>query len=150
MGCCEKKKPPSEKLIENGQSQDQNSKNKKEIEISYPKLTYNDFEPLKLLGTGSFGRVLLVRFKTNNQLYAMKILSKNQLKITHQEEHTMTERDLMVKLTSPFLVSIKFAFQDESKLYIVSDFMQGGDMFYHLHFQILDVHILIVHQLHYY
>ena len=133
MGCCEKKKPPSEKLIENGQSQDKNSKNKKEIEISYPKLTYNDFEPLKLLGTGSFGRVLLVRFKTNNQLYAMKILSKNQLKITHQEEHTMTERDLMVKLTSPFLVSIKFAFQDESKLYIVSDFMQGGDMFYHLH-----------------
>ena len=133
MGCCEKKKSPSEKLIENDQSQEPNSKNKKEIEISYPKLTYNDFEPLKLLGTGSFGRVLLVRFKTNNQLYAMKILSKNQLKITHQEEHTMTERDLMVKLTSPFLVNIKFAFQDESKLYIVSDFMQGGDMFYHLH-----------------
>ena len=133
MGCCEKKKSPSEKLIENDQSQEPNSKNKKEIEISYPKLTYNDFEPLKLLGTGSFGRVLLVRFKTNNQLYAMKILSNNQLKITHQEEHTMTERDLMVKLTSPFLVNIKFAFQDESKLYIVSDFMQGGDMFYHLH-----------------
>ena len=103
MGCCEKKKSSSEKLIENDQSQEPNSKNKKEIEISYPKLTYNDFEPLKLLGTGSFGRVLLVRFKTNNQLYAMKILSKNQLKITHQEEHTMTERDLMVKLTSPFL-----------------------------------------------
>ena len=88
---------------------------------------------MKLLGTGSFGRVLLVRFISNDQLYAMKILSKNQLKITQQEEHTKTERDLMVKLNSPFLVNIKFVFQGETKLYIVSDFMQGGDMFYHLH-----------------
>ena len=49
----------------------------------------------------------------------MKILSKNQFKTTHQEEHTKTERDFMVKLSSPFLVNIKFAFQDETKLYIV-------------------------------
>ena len=39
----------------------------------------------------------------------------------------------MVKLSSPFLVNIKFAFQDERKLYIVSDFMQGGGLFYHLY-----------------
>ena len=63
----------------------------------------------------------------------MKILNKEQLKIKHQEEHTKTERDLMVKINNPFIVNIKFAFQDETKLYIVSDFMQGGDMFYHLH-----------------
>ena len=63
----------------------------------------------------------------------MKILSKNQSKITHQEEHIKTERDLMVKLSLPFLVKIKFAFQDGTKLYIVSDFMQGGGMFYHLY-----------------
>ena len=62
----------------------------------------------------------------------MKILSKNQFKITHQEEHTKTD-DLMVKLSSSFLVNIKFAFQDLTKLYIVSDFMQGDDMFYHLY-----------------
>ena len=74
-----------------------------------------DFEPLKLLGTGLFGRELLVRILSNNQLYAMKILSKNQLKIIHQEEYTKTELDLMVKLSSPFLVNIKFAFQDEAK-----------------------------------
>ena len=64
----------------------------------------------------------------------MKILGKNQLKITHQEEHTKTERDLMVKLSSPFLVNIKFAFQDETKLYIVSDFMQGTRWWYVLLF----------------
>ena len=134
MGCCCKKKK-REQLIDKNDPNNSNEGNKKEIEISYPKLSYKDFEPLKLLGTGSFGRVLLVRFISNDQLYAMKILSKNQLKITQQEEHTKTERDLMVKLNSPFLVNIKFAFQDETKLYIVSDFMQGGDMFYHLHSQ---------------
>ena len=90
---------------------------------------------MKLLGTGSFGRVLLVRFISNDQLYAMKELSKSKIKINKQEEHSKSERDLMIELTSPFIVNIKFAFQDETKLYIVSDFMQGGDMFYHLHSQ---------------
>ncbi len=63
----------------------------------------------------------------------MKILSKRQIKLKHQEDHTKTERNLMVKINCPFVVNIKFAFQDESQLYIVTDFMQGGDMFYHLH-----------------
>ena len=125
MGCCEKKR---NQLIDKEKAQEIG-------EILYPKLNYNDFEPLKLLGTGTFGRVLLVRFKTNNQLYAMKILMKSHIKSTHQEEHTKAERDLMVQIDNPFLLNIKFAFQDETKLYIVSNFMQGGDMFYHLHFE---------------
>ena len=128
MGCCQKKK--QDQLI------DKKEKNEEQKEIpNYEnlKLSYNDFQPIKLIGTGSFGRVLLVRFIANNTLYAMKILSKTQLKLKKQEEHTRTERNLMVKVNCPFVVNIKFAFQDESKLYIVSDFMQGGDMFYHLH-----------------
>ena len=59
-------------------------------------ICYKDFEPLKLLGTGSFSRLFLIRFISNNQLYAMKILSKNQLKITNQEEHTKTQSNLMI------------------------------------------------------
>ena len=131
MGCCQKKK--KEQLIEKNQSQEMKSNTNQEINIENIKLTYNDFKALKLLGTGSFGRVLLVRYLKNNILYAMKILSKKQIKLKHQEEHTKTERDLMVKINNPFIVNINFAFQDDSKLYIVSDFMQGGDMFYHLH-----------------
>ena len=154
MGCCEKRK--EERSIEENKerkesemqeniTKDQDEEVEKESDkeaekdinrdsgIENIKLTYNDFEALKLLGTGSFGRVLLVRFLNNNNLYAMKILSKDQIKLRHQEEHTKTERDLMVKVNSPFIVNIKCAFQDENKLYIVSDFMQGGDMFYHLH-----------------
>ena len=133
MGCCEKKK--QDPLIDNINTNELQTNPNQDLNSSNPniKLTYRDFENLKLLGTGSFGRVLLVRFLSNNNLYAMKVLNKNQIKLKHQEEHTKTERDLMVKINNPFVVNIKFAFQDNSKLYIVSDFMQGGDMFYHLH-----------------
>ncbi len=107
MGCCCKKRKELIKIEEN----------KKEIEISYHILNYKDLEPLKLLGTGSFGCVLLVRFISKNQLFSM-------LKITHQKEHKKnSEHDLMVKLSSLFLVNIKLAFQDETKLYIVLNFM---------------------------
>jgi serine/threonine protein kinase len=128
MGCCQKKKINEPLINENDSKDTEESNNYENL-----KLSYSDFEPLKLLGTGSFGRVLLVRYKNNNNLYAMKILSKTQIKIRKQEEHTKTERNLMVRVNCPFVVNIKFAFQDESRLYIVSDFMQGGDMFYHLH-----------------
>ena len=63
----------------------------------------------------------------------MKILDKNMLKQRKQQIHTKTERDLMVKINCPFIVNIKSAFQDEFKLYIVSEFLQGGDLFFHLH-----------------
>ena len=127
MGCCEKKKP--EQLI------DKNSPNEKKefSEITSKKISYLNFEPLKLIGTGSLGRVILVRYNLNNNLYAMKELSKAKIKLNKQEEHSKAERDLMIKLSGPFTVNIKFAFQDESKLYIVSEFLQGGDMFYHIH-----------------
>ena len=127
MGCCEKKKP--DQLIDKDSSVNDN----KDSELVSVKISYSDFEPLKLLGTGAFGKVLLVRYISNDKLYAMKVLSKSQLKLKKQEEHSKNERDLMVKLNNPFIINIKFAFQDESKLYIVSEFMQGGDMFYHIH-----------------
>ena len=97
------------------------------------KLTFHHFIKLKVLGKGSFGEVLLVQLKANNKYYAMKILTKKQVKLRHQEVHTKAERDLMVKINCPFIVNIKFAFQDEYKLYIITEFMQGGEMFFHLH-----------------
>jgi serine/threonine protein kinase len=97
------------------------------------KLTFHDFEKLKVLGKGSFGEVLLVQLKANNKYYAMKILIKKQVKLRHQEAHTKAERDLMVRINCPFIVNIKFAFQDSVKLYIITEFMQGGEMFFHLH-----------------
>ena len=147
MGCCEKKKPDQllDKSVQG--SKDQIITDEKDTKLDEElinkeqepdqalnvKVTYNDFEPIKLLAKGSFDEVFLVRLKANKKVYAMKILNKNILKIKKQELHTKTERDLMVKINCPFIVNIKSAFQDTTKLYIVSEFMQGGDMFFHLH-----------------
>ena len=148
MGCCQKRK--TEKLFQeliSPQSPSLNGNSNNTITInagneapgdfdfqnSIFKLSYYDFEPLKLIGRGSFGQVLLVRLKANKKLYAMKILDKKTLKQRKQQIHTKTERDLMVKINCPFIVNIKSAFQDEVNLYIVSEFLQGGDLFFHLH-----------------
>ena len=128
MGCCPKKKT-QQLLIDKNNTQNNEDKS----ELSTIKLSYLDFDPLYLIGTGSLGKVILVRYKINKNIYAMKELSKSKIKINKQEEHSKSERDLMIELTSPFIVNIKFAFQDETKLYIVSEFLQGGDMFYHMH-----------------
>ena len=128
MGCCSKKKT-QQLLIDKNYTQNNEDKS----ELSTIKLSYLDFDPLYLIGTGSLGKVILVRYKKNKNIYAMKELSKSKIKINKQEENSKSERDLMIELTSPFIVNIKFAFQDETKLYIVSEFLQGGDMFYHMH-----------------
>ena len=97
------------------------------------KLSRLDFEDIKLLGIGSFGKVLLVRKNSNSKLYAMKILKKQKLRKTNQQEHTKSERNLLVKLNSPFIVTLYYAFQDKIHLYIVTEFMQGGELFFHLY-----------------
>ena len=129
MGCCAKKKP--QQLLEKNPAQKNNEE--ESSELSTIKVSYSDFEPLYLIGTGSLGKVILVRYIKNKTIYAMKELSKTKIKLNKQEEHSKSERDLMVTLSSPFIVNIKLAFQDENKLYIVSEFLQGGDMFFHMH-----------------
>ena len=96
------------------------------------KIDLDSFEIIKLIGKGSYGKVLLVKLKSKENYYAMKILNKNLLKLKKQVDHTKNERDLMVKINSPFIVNIKFAFQDDKNLYLVSEFMQGGEVFFHL------------------
>ena len=135
MGCCCKKRKGAGTI--NPESLKQNNlleENITESQINEVKVKVNldYFENIKLLGKGTFGKVLLVKLKSNNTYYAMKILNKNHLKLSKQEIHTKNERDIMIKISSPFIVSIKFAFQDETNLYLVSEFMQGGELFFHL------------------
>ena len=132
MGCCPKKKQ-KEYLINKNEQNDDDTEEEKDFQSMIVKLKYEDFTILKLLGKGSYGQVCLVRLKVNNKLYAMKILDKLLLKEKNQEIHTKSERDLMVKVHCPFIVNIKSAFQDNKYLYIITDFMQGGDLYYHLH-----------------
>ena len=96
------------------------------------KCVLDDFEFLKLLGKGTFGKVILVRNKKDSKLYAMKVLKKYRLFKTNQIFHTKTEREILEKINHPFIVKLHFAFQTELKLYLVTEFMQGGELFFHL------------------
>ena len=75
-------------------------------------ISIEDFQVLKLLGKGSFGKVLLVKYLNNNNIYAMKILKKEEIIKRNQINHTKTERLLLEKLNHPFIASLQFAFQD--------------------------------------
>lgn len=90
------------------------------------------FELLRLVGEGAFGKVLLVRNRFDQQLHAMKIISKRVIKKKNSVAETKMERDILTKLKHPFIVSLDFAFQTEQKLYLVMQFLSGGELFYHL------------------
>jgi serine/threonine protein kinase len=95
-------------------------------------LTVEDFELLKVLGKGSFGKVMLVRYRGDGQLYAMKTLRKAALVKRNQLGHTATERTILQSIRNPFLVRLNFAFQTPDKLYMVLDYMAGGELFFWL------------------
>uniref|UniRef100_UPI00398ECE6E ribosomal protein S6 kinase alpha-3 isoform X5 n=1 Tax=Pristiophorus japonicus TaxID=55135 RepID=UPI00398ECE6E len=117
--------------------QPQDEENEQEIPITYlvkegcEKADPSQFELLKVLGQGSFGKVFLVR-KTHGsdagQLYAMKVLKKATLKV-RDRVRTKMERDILVEVNHPFIVKLHYAFQTEGKLYLLLDFLRGGDLF---------------------
>jgi serine/threonine protein kinase len=94
--------------------------------------TLEDFKQLKILGQGSFGKVVLVKNENNNKLYAMKILDKKYIVKKNQVSHTQTERAMLEKLKHPFIVRLNYAFQDSKRLYFLTEFLQGGELFFHL------------------
>lgn len=92
----------------------------------------NDFDLLKVLGKGSFGKVMLVQHKGTKQIHAMKTLRKAQLLRRNQLAHTATERGVLQKISSPFLMSLDYAWQSDTKLYMVMSFCSGGELFHWL------------------
>jgi serine/threonine protein kinase len=70
---------------------------------------------LKTVGRGSFGKVIMVRHKEDNRIYAMKALKKEQVLKRKQYEHTLSERRILENIDHPFIVSLRFAFQTEFK-----------------------------------
>ncbi|KAK6989446.1 cAMP-dependent protein kinase catalytic subunit alpha isoform X2 [Biomphalaria glabrata] len=95
--------------------------------------TLDDFDRIKTLGTGSFGRVMLVQHKGENKsFYAMKILDKQKVVKLKQVEHTLNEKKILQSINFPFLVKLEYAFKDNSNLYMVLEFVTGGEMFSHL------------------
>jgi hypothetical protein len=89
---------------------------KAEAAAKRDKVNIDDFELVRVIGKGSFGKVTLVRKKADNKLYAMKVLAKQNIIKRKQVEHTKTERNVLGKLNHPFIVKLHYAFQTEVKL----------------------------------
>lgn len=99
------------------------------------KMRVQDFTLMKVIGKGSFGKVMLVRRKFGNdkdRVYAMKVLHKDNVVKRNQVEHTKTERSVLGAVDHPFIVKLIYAFQTKKKLYFVMDYCSGGELFYHL------------------
>ncbi|XP_065728077.1 ribosomal protein S6 kinase alpha-5 isoform X5 [Phocoena phocoena] len=101
------------------------------------KVGIENFELLKVLGTGAYGKVFLVRKISGHdagKLYAMKVLKKATIvQKAKTTEHTRTERQVLEHIRqSPFLVTLHYAFQTETKLHLILDYINGGELFTHL------------------
>ena len=92
----------------------------------------DDFKLIKVIGRGSYGKVVLVQFKQTNDLYAMKSLKKNVLLDEDQVESALLEKRILQSIKHPFLVGMEFCFQTEERVYFILPFIRGGELFQHL------------------
>jgi len=94
-------------------------------------LTIDDFELRDTLGTGTFGRVRLTRIKNQTPIIpvALKILKKIEIIRLKQLEHTKAEKDILLSINHPFIVNMLYCFQDRLRVYMVLEFIPGGELF---------------------
>uniref|UniRef100_A0A8P4K8Q9 non-specific serine/threonine protein kinase n=1 Tax=Dicentrarchus labrax TaxID=13489 RepID=A0A8P4K8Q9_DICLA len=102
-----------------------------EMDIStthHKRKTMSDFDYLKLLGKGTFGKVILVREKASGKYYAMKILKKEVIIAKDEVAHTLTESRVLKNTRHPFLTSLKYSFQTKDRLCFVMEYVNGGEL----------------------
>uniref|UniRef100_A0A3P8UP62 non-specific serine/threonine protein kinase n=1 Tax=Cynoglossus semilaevis TaxID=244447 RepID=A0A3P8UP62_CYNSE len=120
--------------IKFGSPSDNSGTEEMEIAVSksHTKVTMSDFDYLKLLGKGTFGKVILVKEKATGMYYAMKILRKEVIIAKDEVAHTVTESRVLQNTRHPFLTTLKYAFQTHDRLCFVMEYANGGELFFHL------------------
>ena len=92
------------------------------------KVTVFDFDPVKIIGKGAFGEVRVVRYKPTGEVFAMKKLNKTEMLYKNQVQHVKAERNILATVENPWIVELKYSFQDEKNLYLVMEYLGGGDL----------------------
>ena len=89
----------------------------------------SDFEFLRVIGKGSFGKVFLAHHRAEGSSYAIKVLQKRMIVQRNETKHIMSERNVLLRnLHHPFLVGLHYSFQTKDKLYFVLDYVSGGEV----------------------
>lgn len=102
------------------------------ITTSIERPDLNSFEYIKQVGQGSYARVFLVKKKETGEYFAMKVLKKAKIFDERSKERVLTERNIIKNVDHPFVVKLHYSFQTDEKLYFLLDFLNGGDLFYHI------------------
>ncbi|KAI9671087.1 MAG: hypothetical protein M1831_005173 [Alyxoria varia] len=102
------------------------------VENRQRSLKIDDFDLLKVVGKGSFGKVMQVKKKDTGRIYALKTIRKMHIINRSEVSHTLAERSVLAQINNPFIVPLKFSFQSPEKLYLVLAFVNGGELFHHL------------------
>ncbi|XP_033644606.1 rho-associated protein kinase 2-like isoform X3 [Asterias rubens] len=97
-------------------------------DVKLHRLSSHDFQVIKVIGRGAFGEVQVVREKDSRKVFALKLLSKMEMIRRSDSAFFWEERDIMAYADSEWIVQLHYAFQDEKFLYMVMDFMPGGDL----------------------
>lgn len=102
-----------------------------------PSYGLDSFDVVDILGTGTFGKVLLVKLKKADpalprSYFAVKVLHKGDVIRLRQVEHTLSEKQVLSHVSHPFLINLFSAFQDKRNCYMVMDYVPGGEIFSHL------------------
>jgi serine/threonine kinase 38 len=92
------------------------------------KRTIDDYSPIAVVGRGAFGEVRVMRSKDDNQVYAVKVMRKADMLKKNQVSHIRAERDVLALADNPWVVRLYSSFQDDLNLYLVMEYLQGGDL----------------------
>ncbi|GMK55161.1 hypothetical protein CspeluHIS016_0202170 [Cutaneotrichosporon spelunceum] len=98
------------------------------LRLRRTRIGLEDFRTVKIIGKGAFGEVRLVQKADTGKIYAMKSLRKNEMFKKDQLAHVRAERDVLAESNSPWVVQLYYSFQDFSNLYLIMEFLPGGDL----------------------
>lgn len=112
----------------NRQLQNLGKKESQFLRLRRTKLSLEDFITVKVIGKGAFGEVRLVQKRDTGKIYAMKTLLKSEMYKKDQLAHVKAERDVLAGSDSPWVVSLYYSFQDAVNLYLIMEFLPGGDL----------------------
>jgi len=96
-------------------------------------IAFENLQEIATLGAGTFGRVTMVQDKTTHQTYALKMMMKSEIVAHRQQQNVMNEKNILIECDHPFILKLMTTYKDPSRLYLLSELVQGGELFSLLH-----------------